>query len=344
MPEDDPSRTPYDLGLPRSPPPIDSGAIDEALSSLKLQETNEVRAVENVVGEMASERKEGSDGEREEAWDGDIEKKEIEEGTEKREEGIDGDNGIIETEKWEEGIDGDNGIIETEKRVEGIDGDSENAESKKREERIDGENIKIESYSNSEDKEQVKNVDSEKGIGDIEQRIDCGSKHEKIEEKGEVRGVGSKNKEVDSDDYSEDRVEEKEEEKEGEKLMKERVKFPIPYPQRPFTQDCPSYLKTGYCSFGSVCYFNHPLRKSGKVSPNRERDGDQAKRELVERVKVMCAQPYPQREGKDDCQYYMKTGRCSYGANCCFNHPPRNPNQVYILYLVFEDFNSMNPV
>ncbi|KAF3329467.1 zinc finger CCCH domain-containing protein ZFN-like isoform X2 [Carex littledalei] len=360
--EDDPSRTPYDLGLARSPPPIDSGAIDEAPSSLKLQE---VRTVEIVVGEMTSERKEGSDGEREEAWDADVEKKEIEEGeegidsdiekteneelvesrdndskkigTQKREEGIDGDNGIIETKKREEGIDGDNGI-ETEKRVEGVVGDSENVE------RIDGENIKIESHSNSEkkkseDKEQVKNVDSEKEIGDIEQRIDCGSEHEKIEEKGEVRDVGSKNKEVDSDDYSEDTVEEKEEErdwgnekKEGEKLLKERVKFPIPYPQRPFTKDCPSYLKTGHCTFGLICCFNHPLRKSGKVSPNRdckdrERDGDQAKNEF-ERVKVMCAQPYPQREGKEDCLYYMKTGHCSYGANCYFNHPPRNPNQV----------------
>lgn len=31
--------------------------------------------------------------------------------------------------------------------------------------------------------------------------------------------------------------------------------------------------------------------------------------------------PYPDRPGEPDCLYYMRTGSCSYGSNCRFNHP-----------------------
>jgi len=32
---------------------------------------------------------------------------------------------------------------------------------------------------------------------------------------------------------------------------------------------------------------------------------------------------YPLRSGAALCQYYMKTGKCSYGSRCKFSHPPR---------------------
>lgn len=356
--EDEPSRPPYDLGLARFPPPINSGAIDEALSSLGLLETKEegLGALEIVVGGV-SERKEGSDRVRGEARDGENEKREIEEG----EEGI--DSGVEKTENEERAESSDDAKGGTEKREEGIDGDIGNIETEKGEEVIDGDsyNVKTESDGDgeekSEEKEQGRNAGSEDEIGVRKQRIDCGSKPEEMEERGEVRYGDNEKKEIgekeeDRDGHSEDKGEEEMDcrsEKKGEKMLKERIKFPIIYPQRPFTPDCPSYLKTGYCAFGLVCCFNHPLRKSSKVSPNRdykvrERDGDQEKKELVGRCKVMHAQPYPQREGKGDCLFYLKTGRCSYGVNCCFNHPPRNPNKVYIYFLVYGDFNGMNSV
>lgn len=31
--------------------------------------------------------------------------------------------------------------------------------------------------------------------------------------------------------------------------------------------------------------------------------------------------PYPQRPGESDCKYYLRTGFCSYGSNCKYNHP-----------------------
>uniref|UniRef100_M4EU46 C3H1-type domain-containing protein n=1 Tax=Brassica campestris TaxID=3711 RepID=M4EU46_BRACM len=30
---------------------------------------------------------------------------------------------------------------------------------------------------------------------------------------------------------------------------------------------------------------------------------------------------YPVRPGIKDCQFYLRTGRCGYGENCCYNHP-----------------------
>lgn len=33
---------------------------------------------------------------------------------------------------------------------------------------------------------------------------------------------------------------------------------------------------------------------------------------------------YPVRPGLPDCQYYLKTGKCTFGARCKFNHPERD--------------------
>lgn len=37
------------------------------------------------------------------------------------------------------------------------------------------------------------------------------------------------------------------------------------YPLRPDAQDCPYYMKTGMCKFGSNCKFNHPSRRKNQV-------------------------------------------------------------------------------
>nr|VDC61586.1 unnamed protein product [Brassica rapa] len=34
---------------------------------------------------------------------------------------------------------------------------------------------------------------------------------------------------------------------------------------------------------------------------------------------------YPVRPGIKDCQFYLRTGRCGYGENCCYNHPKETP-------------------
>ncbi|KAI5683235.1 hypothetical protein M9H77_04463 [Catharanthus roseus] len=34
---------------------------------------------------------------------------------------------------------------------------------------------------------------------------------------------------------------------------------------------------------------------------------------------------FPDRPGEPDCIYYLRTGTCSYGSQCRFNHPPYSP-------------------
>lgn len=31
---------------------------------------------------------------------------------------------------------------------------------------------------------------------------------------------------------------------------------------------------------------------------------------------------FPERPGQPECQYYMKTGDCKFGASCKYHHPP----------------------
>ena len=42
----------------------------------------------------------------------------------------------------------------------------------------------------------------------------------------------------------------------------------------------------------------------------------------AERVKAAPPIVYPQRPGAQDCEFYVKTGRCKFGVACHFNHPP----------------------
>ncbi|XP_061369783.1 zinc finger CCCH domain-containing protein 37 [Gastrolobium bilobum] len=70
-------------------------------------------------------------------------------------------------------------------------------------------------------------------------------------------------------------------------------------PERPEEPDCPFFLKTQRCKFGSRCKFNHP-----KVSSeNADVSG------------------LPERPLESPCAFYMKTGRCKFGASCKFHHP-----------------------
>uniref|UniRef100_A0A803N5K8 C3H1-type domain-containing protein n=1 Tax=Chenopodium quinoa TaxID=63459 RepID=A0A803N5K8_CHEQI len=75
------------------------------------------------------------------------------------------------------------------------------------------------------------------------------------------------------------------------------------------------YMKTGECKFGEKCRFHHPIDRS---APTRNQT-------LEQNVKFTLA-GLPRREGVEHCPFYMKTGTCSYGANCKFDHPP--PGEV----------------
>ncbi|KAF8106477.1 hypothetical protein N665_0139s0067 [Sinapis alba] len=39
--------------------------------------------------------------------------------------------------------------------------------------------------------------------------------------------------------------------------------------------------------------------------------------------------PYPDRPGERDCQFYLRTGLCGYGSSCRYNHPTNLPQGIY---------------
>lgn len=139
--------------------------------------------------------------------------------------------------------------------------------------------------------------------------------------------------------------------KKGERNGGNGRRFQSQYPVRPEAEDCPFYLKTGMCKFGTHCKFNHPVKR--KIQAVKEKVKD--KEEPTERPGQSECKYYlrsggckfgkscrynhtrvkspgstflelnflslPIRPGEKECPYYMRTGSCKYGANCKFNHP-----------------------
>ncbi|KAM3381233.1 zinc finger CCCH domain-containing protein 67-like [Capsicum galapagoense] len=124
------------------------------------------------------------------------------------------------------------------------------------------------------------------------------------------------------------------------------------YPLRPDAQDCPYYMKTGMCKFGSNCKFNHPSR--GKFQQGTKEKGKQREESQERPGQIECKYyltsggckygkackfihsrekgsispivefnflGLPLRPGERECPYYMRTGSCKYGSNCRFHHP-----------------------
>ncbi|WOK92981.1 zinc finger CCCH domain-containing protein 33-like [Canna indica] len=77
------------------------------------------------------------------------------------------------------------------------------------------------------------------------------------------------------------------------------------YPCRPGEPDCNFYLRTGLCSYGSKCRYNHPTPAEQETQQ---------------------ADELPQRDGQPDCQFFLKTGSCKYGRTCKYHHPQDRPD------------------
>lgn len=120
-------------------------------------------------------------------------------------------------------------------------------------------------------------------------------------------------------------------------------------PVRPDEVDCPFYLKTGSCKYGSTCRYNHPDRNAfvppvalghsliasasnlniGVVNPASSLyqtiDPRLSQTTLLAQqtmpTLVGTQTVYPQRPGQTECDYYMKTGECKFGDRCKFHHP-----------------------
>ena len=124
------------------------------------------------------------------------------------------------------------------------------------------------------------------------------------------------------------------------------------FPIRPTEPPCQYFLKHGTCKFGQSCKFNHP---SG-CSPmdNGGGSGSLLSGHLVfvttnSSPTIMTTdvsshlmtssssvQVLPQRPNEPNCIYFLRNGKCKYGATCKFHHPldafNRN-NQVHHVHL-----------
>mmetsp|Transcript_7842 Transcript_7842/g.17391 ORF Transcript_7842/g.17391 Transcript_7842/m.17391 type:complete len:628 (+) Transcript_7842:466-2349(+) len=114
------------------------------------------------------------------------------------------------------------------------------------------------------------------------------------------------------------------------------------FPIRPNEPVCQYYMKHGTCKFGQACKFHHPPASQQTQyaatggSPLLLNMGQP--RKIIEPATQLVAvgppgsdlthmmvQFLPQRPEEPDCIYFLKNGRCKYGATCRYHHPIHQP-------------------
>jgi Zinc finger C-x8-C-x5-C-x3-H type (and similar) len=107
------------------------------------------------------------------------------------------------------------------------------------------------------------------------------------------------------------------------------------FPSRPNEPICQYYLKHGTCKFGQACKFDHPPQNAmhvvavgGQVqfmNVGISNEPQQTTPLVLNPVGAdtngMVLQFLPQRVDEPDCIYFLKNGRCKYGATCRYHHP-----------------------
>lgn len=101
------------------------------------------------------------------------------------------------------------------------------------------------------------------------------------------------------------------------------------FPVRPNEPLCQYYLKHGTCKFGQACKFNHPPHTSQRailngnsiVLMNIGSQNGETPQYVLNQDSSVLLQVLPQRPDEPDCIYFLKNGRCKYGATCRYHHP-----------------------
>jgi len=97
-------------------------------------------------------------------------------------------------------------------------------------------------------------------------------------------------------------------------------RFNHPLPEREGQPDCGFYMKTGRCKFGESCKFNHPPEAAKKFAEGASGPSGPGGA-LGDRFGAGTPGSFPSRPGEAACKFFMKTGSCSYGPTCRFDHP-----------------------
>ena len=110
--------------------------------------------------------------------------------------------------------------------------------------------------------------------------------------------------------------------------------FPIRYNE----PVCQYYMKHGTCKFGQACKFHHPPQIAGTSNVmngnntvlvgmpigGRKEDVGSHSGGMWKGVNDSGMQMLPQRPDEPNCIYFLKNGRCKYGATCRYHHPLNN--------------------
>jgi hypothetical protein len=104
------------------------------------------------------------------------------------------------------------------------------------------------------------------------------------------------------------------------------------FPIRPNEPVCQYFMKHGTCKFGQACKFHHPPQMAGtgaivntsnavlvSLPMGRTPDGTQGMWSTAGNDSGV--QILPQRPDEPNCIYFLKNGRCKYGATCRYHHP-----------------------
>jgi Zinc finger C-x8-C-x5-C-x3-H type (and similar) len=106
------------------------------------------------------------------------------------------------------------------------------------------------------------------------------------------------------------------------------------FPSRPNEPVCQYFMKHGTCKFGQACKFDHPPQHAMQFIDRGGQGGMMNVGHLSEPslphlvlnqmgtdTNGMILQFLPQRVDEPDCIYFLKNGRCKYGATCRYHHP-----------------------
>merc|ERR1719183_1471746 len=83
---------------------------------------------------------------------------------------------------------------------------------------------------------------------------------------------------------------------------------------RPGAQKCGYYLRSGKCTYGPTCRFDHPAGLGGLMaSPGLGSFPGMVGGPMTEGGMAM-------RPGRDQCPFLARTGSCPFGPECRFDH------------------------
>ncbi|GAB5030042.1 zinc finger ccch type domain containing protein expressed [Nannochloropsis oceanica] len=91
-------------------------------------------------------------------------------------------------------------------------------------------------------------------------------------------------------------------------------------PQRPGEKECTFFLRTGRCQYGLRCKFHHPIEKVPGGMQMRGAGVGGGNGGIGGAGGGGDGQ-LPSRPGQEACSFYLRTGKCSYGSACRFDHP-----------------------